>query len=81
MFHCTFFFYSKEYYNVDLSAAPIQNIQKSDTQASSEADGEVEDDDDDDEEEEDHVVTRSGSRKKKVKNEGPGRKPEPKSEG
>ncbi|XP_034333284.2 small subunit processome component 20 homolog [Magallana gigas] len=60
-----FDFISKEYYNVDLSAAPTQNILKKETQVSAEAEEEEEVEEEEDEEEEgDHVLTRAESKKK-----------------
>ncbi|XP_061192168.1 small subunit processome component 20 homolog [Saccostrea echinata] len=63
-------FMSMEYYNVDLSAAPTQNLQRQETQVSSEEE-EVEEDelDEEEEEEEEHVETRA-QRKSKDRQKG-----------
>lgn len=77
-----FLFFSKEYYNVDLSAAPTQNILKKETQVSAEAEEEVEEveEEEDEEEEGDHVLTRAESKKKEEKIERKRKKSESKSE-
>ena len=59
-------FYSKEYYNVDLSSAPTQNIQKREMLDSAE-ETDDEDEEDEEEKEEDHVLTRAESKKKEEK--------------
>ncbi|XP_078326712.1 small subunit processome component 20 homolog isoform X1 [Crassostrea virginica] len=61
-----FDFMSKEYYNVDLSAAPTQNIQKREMLDSAE-DTDDEDEEDEEEKEKDHVLTRAESKKKEEK--------------